>query len=88
MLEPIIVIPVIVILIVLLLSLGASFKPFRLLGNLMVKVLIGAILLFFLNVFGSNIGLHVPINAATAGIAGLLGIPGVLSLAAIQYWIL
>lgn len=78
----------IVIMIFLLLFLGASFKPFRLLGNVFVKLIIGAMLLFFLNAFGSSIGLHVPINFATACVTGFLGVPGLLSLAAIQYWIL
>ncbi|MFS0784118.1 pro-sigmaK processing inhibitor BofA family protein [Bacillus sp. 1P06AnD] len=85
--EAIIVISVIAVLILSLLFSGTSFKPLRFLGSLATKLIIGGMLLFFLNAFGSSIGLHVPINAATAGVAGLLGIPGVLSLAAIQYWI-
>lgn len=60
----------------------------QLLGQGITKLLIGAILLFFLNVFGNQFGLHVPINFITAAISGLLGIPGLLSLVAIQLWIL
>ncbi|MGM9928053.1 MAG: pro-sigmaK processing inhibitor BofA family protein [Bacillus sp. (in: firmicutes)] len=86
--EPIVVVSIIVGLILILLFLGTSFKPLRFIGGVMVKFVIGAMFLFFLNAFGSNIDLHVPINVATAGVAGFLGIPGLLSLAAIQYWIL
>ncbi|MGN1400152.1 MAG: pro-sigmaK processing inhibitor BofA family protein [Bacillus sp. (in: firmicutes)] len=86
--ESIIVISIIVSLILLLLFVGSSFTPLKWFGNLFVRVIIGAMLLFFLNAVGAGIGLHVPINAATAGIAGILGVPGVISLAAIQYWIM
>jgi len=86
--EPLLVVSIIVSLIILLLLMGASSKPFRVVGNVFVKVIIGGMLLFFLNAFGSSFGLHVPINIITAGIAGLLGVPGLLSLAAIQHWVL
>ena len=82
------VIGTICILIVLLLFMGASFKPLRFMGGLCVKLIIGAMLLFFLNAFAGSFGIHIPINLVTAGISGILGVPGVLSLAAIQYWIL
>ncbi|KYC58910.1 hypothetical protein B4099_2526 [Heyndrickxia coagulans] len=53
-----------------------------------IKAIIGAVLLFFLNQVGSRYGLHVPINAATVSVSGLLGIPGVIGLTVIQTWIL
>ncbi|WP_050613547.1 pro-sigmaK processing inhibitor BofA family protein [Bacillus testis] len=84
---PFIVIAVIVVLVLSLLFAGTTFKPLRFMGSLAAKLVIGGMFLFFLNAFGSSIGLHVPINVATASVAGILGIPGVLSLAAIQYWI-
>ncbi|MBD3110043.1 pro-sigmaK processing inhibitor BofA family protein [Bacillus sp. AGMB 02131] len=86
--EPFIIVSVIVAFIVLLLLTGASSKPLKFIGSLFAKVVIGGMMLFLLNAFGSSFGLHVPINAFTAGVAGILGIPGVLSLAAIQYWII
>ena len=86
--EPIVIVTTIVVLILLLLFLGASFKPVRFVGNLLIKFVIGAMLLFFLNAFGGTVGLHVPINLTTAGIAGFLGFPVLMALAAIQYWVL
>lgn len=86
--EPFVVVAVIVALIIMLLLAGTPSKPLKFIGSLFAKVVIGGMLLFFLNAFGSSFGLHVPINGFTAGIAGILGIPGVLSLAAIQYLIL
>jgi len=74
--------------IVLLLIFGTPIKPFQLIGQGIIKILIGALLLFFLNAFGSNFGIHVPINFITATISGFLGIPGVAALTAIQLWVL
>ncbi|WP_420849719.1 pro-sigmaK processing inhibitor BofA family protein [Peribacillus tepidiphilus] len=82
------IIIVITSLIILLLFLGTPVKPVRWIGGAIVKLIIGAIFLFFLNAFGNSLGLHVPINLGTATIAGFLGIPGVFALAAIQYWVI
>jgi inhibitor of the pro-sigma K processing machinery len=54
----------------------------------MVKLLIGALFLFFLNVAGNRYGIHVPINFATSAISGFLGIPGLFALVAIQQWVI
>lgn len=74
-------------LIVLLLLFGATFKPFRFVGKLAVKFIIGGILLFFLNTIGTNFGLHIPINASTTVVAGILGIPGIAALVVIKMFI-
>jgi inhibitor of the pro-sigma K processing machinery len=87
-LEPIFIISVIGVLILLLLSIGTPFKPIKLIGQGIMKVLIGALLLFFLNVLGNQIGLHVPINFITSAISGILGLPGLFALVVIQMWIL
>ncbi|KIY22857.1 MULTISPECIES: pro-sigmaK processing inhibitor BofA family protein [Mesobacillus] len=86
--DPIVVISVLGGLILLLLIIGAPTKPLRLIGQSAVKILIGALFLFFLNAFGTNFGIYVPINIATATVSGLLGIPGVFALIAIQTWII
>jgi inhibitor of the pro-sigma K processing machinery len=86
--EPIIVISIIGALILLLLFIGTPIKPIRFVGQGVIKILIGALLLFFLNVIGNQYGLHVPINFVTSAVSGLLGIPGLFALVAIQMWIL
>jgi inhibitor of the pro-sigma K processing machinery len=86
--EPIIVISIIGVLILLLLLIGTPIKPIRFVGQGVIKILIGALLLFFLNAIGNQYGLHVPINIVTAAVSGLLGIPGLFALVAIQMWIL
>ena len=76
------------VLILILLFSGAPIKPVRFAGQTVIKVLIGALFLFFLNVAGNRYGIHVPINFATSAVSGLLGIPGLFALVAIQQWIL
>ncbi len=88
MLEPFIVISIFVGLIFVLLLIGTSVKPIRWIGQAVMKLTIGAIFLFFLNVLGSQIGLHVPINFITSAVSGFLGIPGVLALAIIKSFII
>ncbi len=86
--EPIIIISILGGLILILLFSGAPFKPARFIGQAVVKLLIGALLLFFLNTAGNSFGIHVPINFATSAVSGFLGIPGLVALAAIQKFII
>ncbi|MGX1266585.1 inhibitor of the pro-sigma K processing machinery [Rossellomorea marisflavi] len=86
--SPVIVIAAISGLIILLLATGVPIKPLRFVGQVAIKVMIGALFLFFLNAFGSKYGIHVPINLATSSVSGILGIPGVVGLTVIQMWVL
>ena len=85
--EPVVFIAIIGGLILMLLVMGTTLKPIRFLGQILIKVIIGAAFLFFLNILGNQVGIHVPINPATSVVAGLLGVPGVAALAAIGYLI-
>ena len=86
--EPIIIISILGGLVIILLFTGAPFKPARFIGQAAIKLVIGALFLFFLNAAGNRYGIHVPINFATSAISGFLGIPGLLALAAIQHWVI
>lgn len=77
-----------VALIILLLVVGAPAKPMRFMAHSTVKLGIGILFLFFFNVFGGAIGLHIPINLFTTVIAGFLGLFGVGSLAAIHLFLI
>lgn len=85
--EPMWMIGIVLGMIVVLILYRFSFKPLKWVGQGIVKILIGAMLLFFLNAFGNNFGIHVPINLITASISGFLGIPGVIALAVLQIYI-
>ncbi|MEC5425023.1 pro-sigmaK processing inhibitor BofA family protein [Virgibacillus sp. C22-A2] len=82
------VISIMVALIIVLLFVGAPIKPMRFIGHSTVKLGIGILFLFFFNVFGGAIGLHIPINLFTAVISGFLGVFGLASLAAIHLFII
>lgn len=75
-------------LIVLLLLIGAPPKPTRFIAQSVVKLGIGILLLFFFNVFGGALGLHIPINLFTVVVSGFLGLLGIASLAAIQIFLI
>ncbi|PYZ95377.1 transcriptional regulator [Alteribacter lacisalsi] len=64
----------------LLLILGAPMKPLRIMGQGAIRMLIGALFLFFLNAFGSLFGYELPINIVTAAVTGFLGLPGIIAL--------
>lgn len=60
----------------------------RFIGQSTIRITIGILILFFINVFGGSIGLHIPINVFTVLISSVLGLFGVISLACIHLFIL
>lgn len=50
--------------------------PFKSIIKLVFNSILGAILLYIINVFGVNFGFHIGINIITAICIGILGIPG------------
>ncbi|GLO64247.1 MULTISPECIES: pro-sigmaK processing inhibitor BofA family protein [Oceanobacillus] len=81
-------ISIIVGLIIILLLVGAPVKPMKYIGQATIKLGIGMLFLFFINVFGGAIGLHIPINVFTVFVSGFLGVFGIGSLAAIHLFVL
>ncbi|GAF23859.1 MULTISPECIES: pro-sigmaK processing inhibitor BofA family protein [Shouchella] len=75
-------------LVILLLLVGASVKPFRFIGRLGVKFIIAALFLFLFNSLTTMTGLFVPINLTTTAVVALLGLPGMALLVAVQQLIL
>ncbi|WP_227940115.1 pro-sigmaK processing inhibitor BofA family protein [Alkalihalobacillus deserti] len=86
--DPVVLISILVGLVLILLVIGAPIKPVRLLGNIAVKFVIGALMLFFVNAFGSFIDFNIPINPATAAVSGILGIPGIILLILVKQFII
>ena len=58
--------------------------PFKMLLRFLFNGLLGGVLLMLINLFGSPLGLQIAINPLTAMMAGLLGIPGVVTIMALQ----
>ncbi|MBM7716725.1 pro-sigmaK processing inhibitor BofA family protein [Siminovitchia sp. FSL H7-0308] len=86
--ESIIIISSLAGLIIFLLISGRPGRLIRFIGQSAMKLVIGALFLFFLNAFGNQFGLYVPINWITAAISGFLGLPGVAALSLIQLYVI
>jgi inhibitor of the pro-sigma K processing machinery len=86
--DPIIVFSVLGGLILVLLFVGAPIRPLRWIGQLCIKIVVGALLLFFVNAFGTSFDLHIPINLITSSVSGILGIPGLAALIIIKTMII
>ncbi|PRR76948.1 SigmaK-factor processing regulatory protein BofA [Clostridium liquoris] len=54
--------------------------PLAILTKLIINGVMGAVLLFLINMVGSLFNFSIGINAATALIAGFFGVPGVIFL--------
>ncbi len=54
--------------------------PLKILGKLILNGALGVLLLLLVNFIGGSIDIIIPINAASALIAGFLGVPGVIFL--------
>ena len=61
--------------------------PIKIVIKFIINGIVGAVVLFFLNIFGGFIGVSIAINPITALVAGFLGIPGVLLLLFLQYFL-
>lgn len=59
--------------------------PFKVLFKLIINLVLGALLLVLVNIFGAGFGLHIPFNAVTALVSGIFGLPGVILLIILQY---
>ncbi|WP_322544374.1 pro-sigmaK processing inhibitor BofA family protein [Bacillus sp. SS15] len=84
--EPFFIIGLIVGLVALLFLWGVS--SLRWIGVTAIKFIAGAILLVGVNLFGSSLGIHIPVNLITTGISGILGIPGIAALIVIKRFII
>jgi inhibitor of the pro-sigma K processing machinery len=56
----------------------------RWLGYLGLNVLLAALLLYLINLAGTQVHLHIPINIPTVTAVGVFGIPGVLLLVVLK----
>lgn len=73
---------------ILLFIIGKLFIiPIKKILKLIVNSILGGILIFLINVIGSNFNFHIGLNIWTAIIAGMLGVPGVILLTLIQIFI-
>ena len=61
--------------------------PVKKIIKLAINCTIGALLVFLVNTFGGAIGISIPFNIITALIAGVFGVPGVIFLIILGFFI-
>lgn len=71
--------------VILYVALRLAATPVKETLRLAFNVAVGVVLLLFFNLVGGYFGLHVPLNPVTAAVAGLLGLPGVGLMVALQH---
>ena len=73
---------------VLLLVLKYVFNvSYKTLGELLLNVILGLLILWLVNKFGGSIGIpNIPINFITALVVGIFGLPGVIILVLLYYF--
>lgn len=62
--------------------------PIKVIIKLVINALLGGVVLLLINHFGAAIGFTLDINWLSALIVGALGVPGVIIVAILQYFIL
>lgn len=62
--------------------------PLKVVARLIINGIIGGLMLAVFNLVGGYFGLYLAINPVTVLVAGLMGIPGVVLLIAIRYFVL
>ncbi|BDG45461.1 MULTISPECIES: pro-sigmaK processing inhibitor BofA family protein [Parageobacillus] len=85
--EPKFVVVLSLFMIIVLLLVGARLKTLKFLGYGVIKLIVGALVLFVINAIGGTFQVHIPINFITALICGFLGIPGAAALVIIEKYI-
>lgn len=61
--------------------------PVKIIIKLMLNALIGGVILFLLNLIGGQFGLVLDINWLTTLIVGFLGVPGVIIVLLLQFFL-
>lgn len=59
--------------------------PMKLIIKLVINGIVGGILIFVVNLIGTNFGFMIDLNWITALIVGFLGVPGVVIVAILQF---
>lgn len=59
--------------------------PLKLLLKLIFNTVIGAAIIYIINLIGANFGFHIGLNLVTSLVVGILGIPGAILLLILQF---
>ncbi|HEY8342605.1 MAG TPA: pro-sigmaK processing inhibitor BofA family protein [Calditerricola sp.] len=71
---------------VLLVQARSFFTPLRWIGYAVVHVVVGALVIYFFNLFAEMADFRLPINPLTALVVGFGGVPGLVALVLLKGW--
>ena len=72
---------------VLFIILKVMCLPFKIIIKLLLNALIGGVVLYFINLIGARLGFVLDINWLTAIIVGMLGVPGVIIVVILHFFL-
>lgn len=63
----------------------AMLLPLKVILRLVINGIIGGIVILLINLLGAPLGFRISLNPASALVAGILGLPGVILLVILKY---
>lgn len=79
------ILPILIGVGVLFIVLKLLALPMKLIIKLVINGLVGGAIIFIVNLIGANFGFTIDLNWITALIVGILGVPGVIVVAILQF---
>lgn len=79
------ILPILIGVAVLFVVLKLLALPMKIIIKLVINGLVGGLIIFVINLIGANFGFMIDLNWITALIVGLLGVPGVVIVAILQF---
>ena len=79
------ILPILIGVAILFIVLKLLALPMKLIIKLVINGLVGGIVIFVVNLIGINFGFVIDLNWITALIVGILGVPGVIIVAILQF---
>lgn len=81
------ILPFLIGLVILFIVLKLLTLPMKLIIKLLINGVVGGVIIFLVNLIGANFGFIINLNWITALIVGILGVPGVVIVAILQFFI-
>lgn len=79
------ILPILIGVAILFVVLKLLALPMKIIIKLVINGLIGGAIIFVINLIGANFGFAIDLNWITALIVGILGVPGVIIVAILQF---
>ncbi|MBO5479318.1 MAG: pro-sigmaK processing inhibitor BofA family protein [Clostridia bacterium] len=79
------ILPILIGVAILFVVLKLLALPMKLIIKLVINGLVGGVIIFVINLIGASFGFAITLNWITALIVGILGIPGVVIVAILQF---